>query len=73
MTVLRAELWRDVWDHIVVMCDSEVVVGEFRENVLAELSISNTGLPKGVQSDLLFCQVKIFLKVKGTQKCQRSP
>jgi len=66
MTVLRAKLWRDVWDHVVVMGDSEVVVGEFREYVLAKLSISNTGLPIGVQSDIFFCQVEIGMEVKGT-------
>lgn len=73
VTVLRAELWRDMRDQVVVMRYTQVVVGEFREYVLAELSVSYTGLPEGVQSDIFFCQVKIGLKVKGTQKCQRSP
>ena len=63
MTVLRAELRWDVRDHIVVVRDTEIVVGEFRENVLAELSISNTGLPEGVKSDFFFCQVEIGLEV----------
>ncbi len=67
MTVLRPEFRRDMRDHIVVMCDTEVVVWEFGENVLAELSISYTGLAKGVQSDIFFCQVKVGLKVKCSQ------